>query len=213
MKKSCLVLITIFSLFIYSQNAAARMYDPETGRFLTKDPIGFEGGDVNLYSYVAQNPVNFVDPSGLAICKYSISKHTMVCTSNTAVDQSFTGPDERRQVGPDGVFSGRGRCRNQTTDRCLNSDGIGPVEPNFYDMNEDDRPGHENWWRLEPSPKKEGWKVKTGIERGGVAFHLGTRSAGCINANKNNPDTANDFGYLHNLLKKEKGNNKLIVIP
>jgi len=43
----------------------ARYYDPATGRFLQEDPIGFGGGDVNLYRYVANNPVNFVDPAGL----------------------------------------------------------------------------------------------------------------------------------------------------
>jgi len=32
---------------------------------LTKDPIGFAGGDVNLYRYVQNNPLNSVDPSGL----------------------------------------------------------------------------------------------------------------------------------------------------
>lgn len=31
---------------------------------MTKDPIGFAGGDTNLYSYSLQDPVNFVDPSG-----------------------------------------------------------------------------------------------------------------------------------------------------
>ena len=40
-----------------------RYYDPETGRWLTKDPIGHEGG-VNLYGYCGNDPVNGVDPSG-----------------------------------------------------------------------------------------------------------------------------------------------------
>jgi RHS repeat-associated protein len=44
----------------------ARVYDPETGRWLSKDPILFGGGDTNLMSYVANDPVNFVDPSGLS---------------------------------------------------------------------------------------------------------------------------------------------------
>jgi RHS repeat-associated protein len=44
----------------------ARYYDPKAGRFLTKDPIGFAGGDVNLFRMVQNNPVNFIDPSGLA---------------------------------------------------------------------------------------------------------------------------------------------------
>jgi RHS repeat-associated protein len=42
-----------------------RYYDPATGRYLTPDPIGLEGG-MNLYSYSYQNPVNYVDPFGLA---------------------------------------------------------------------------------------------------------------------------------------------------
>jgi RHS repeat-associated protein len=46
----------------------ARYYDPMVGRFISKDPIGFAGGDVNLYGYVQNNPVNWVDPSGLAGC-------------------------------------------------------------------------------------------------------------------------------------------------
>jgi RHS repeat-associated protein len=42
-----------------------RTYDPHTGRFLQRDPIGFEAGDTNLYRYVFSDPVNLVDPSGL----------------------------------------------------------------------------------------------------------------------------------------------------
>lgn len=43
----------------------ARDYDPETGRWTTKDPIGFNGGDTNLYAYVGGNPMSYVDPIGL----------------------------------------------------------------------------------------------------------------------------------------------------
>jgi RHS repeat-associated protein len=41
-----------------------RLYDPDTGRWLNRDPIGEMGG-LNLYGYVGGNPVNFVDPDGL----------------------------------------------------------------------------------------------------------------------------------------------------
>jgi RHS repeat-associated protein len=44
----------------------ARYYDPDTGRFLSEDPIGFDAGDANLSRYVGNDPVNHVDPAGLA---------------------------------------------------------------------------------------------------------------------------------------------------
>ncbi|MBK8203682.1 MAG: RHS repeat-associated core domain-containing protein [Bdellovibrionales bacterium] len=43
----------------------ARDYDSQSGRWTAKDPIGFNGGDTNLYGYVMNDPVNFNDPSGL----------------------------------------------------------------------------------------------------------------------------------------------------
>jgi RHS repeat-associated protein len=43
----------------------ARYYDPEMGRFISEDPLGFDGGDVNLYAYALNNPVMFIDPLGL----------------------------------------------------------------------------------------------------------------------------------------------------
>ena len=43
----------------------ARYYDPNVGRFISEDPIGLEGGDVNLYAYVGNNPVVLIDPDGL----------------------------------------------------------------------------------------------------------------------------------------------------
>jgi RHS repeat-associated protein len=43
----------------------ARDYDAETGRWMSKDPILFAGGSMNLYTYVGNDPVNHTDPSGL----------------------------------------------------------------------------------------------------------------------------------------------------
>ena len=42
----------------------ARYYDPSAGRFLSEDPIGFQGGP-NFYAYVGNSSVNFADPLGL----------------------------------------------------------------------------------------------------------------------------------------------------
>lgn len=40
-------------------------YDPTIGRFISEDPIAFEGGDANLYRYVGNSSTNYADPSGL----------------------------------------------------------------------------------------------------------------------------------------------------
>ena len=42
----------------------ARDYDASIGRWLSKDPILFAGGDTNLYGYVLQDPINLIDPEG-----------------------------------------------------------------------------------------------------------------------------------------------------
>ena len=44
-------------------NFRARWYDPVTGRWLSKDPIGLSGG-LNLYAFCGNDPVNSLDPFG-----------------------------------------------------------------------------------------------------------------------------------------------------
>jgi RHS repeat-associated protein len=45
----------------------ARYYDSGVGRFISEDPLGFNGGNINLYVYAANNPIMFMDPNGLCI--------------------------------------------------------------------------------------------------------------------------------------------------
>lgn len=51
----------------------ARYYDPQLKRFLNEDPIGFRGGDVNLYGYVGNNSINRRDPLGLWYVDVNVS--------------------------------------------------------------------------------------------------------------------------------------------
>ncbi len=60
-----------------------RYYDPAIGRYLTADPIGLDGG-VNLYAYVQNNPVNWVDPYGLSyLDDYT---RNLITTNNFFID-------------------------------------------------------------------------------------------------------------------------------
>ncbi len=56
----------------------ARDYDAETGRWTSKDPIRFRGGDTNLYGYTLQDPVNLVDPLGLLSFEENLARRRAV---------------------------------------------------------------------------------------------------------------------------------------
>ncbi|MGE3778910.1 MAG: RHS repeat-associated core domain-containing protein, partial [Pirellulaceae bacterium] len=43
----------------------ARYYDPAIGRFTQEDPLGMAGGDVNLYRYAGNRPIEYADPLGM----------------------------------------------------------------------------------------------------------------------------------------------------
>jgi len=71
-----------------------RYYDPETGRYITSDPIGL-GGGLNTYAYVGGNPLKFVDPYGLYKC------------SCKGIDSSGGGSGQRY---PDGMKKCTYKC-------------------------------------------------------------------------------------------------------
>ncbi len=56
----------------------ARYYDPVRQRFISEDPIGFYGEDLNLYAYARNSPTNLTDPSGLCPACIAIPVGTKV---------------------------------------------------------------------------------------------------------------------------------------
>ncbi len=86
----------------------ARYYDPQQGRFISEDPIGFHGGASSFYVYVGNTTPNFVDPGGKCVADihrcaaslaedYSISSllHIPIIATNTVADVSklIVGPE------------------------------------------------------------------------------------------------------------------------
>ena len=91
----------------------ARYYDANTGRFISEDPIGFGGGDANLYRYVFNNPVMYRDPSGLMTR----------CPPGHDFFES-----ECKDLIPEG---GRGGGRNSTSQSNFPKSMVGPKSPKF----------------------------------------------------------------------------------
>ncbi len=54
-----------------------RDYDASFGTWLSKDPIGFDGGDASLYAYAGNDPINFGDPSGLGRTKRATAREAL----------------------------------------------------------------------------------------------------------------------------------------
>ncbi|MBK7891914.1 MAG: RHS repeat-associated core domain-containing protein [Bdellovibrionales bacterium] len=73
----------------------ARSYDAEVGRWVSKDPILFAGGDTNLYGYVLNDHVNYIDPDGL-LRKSNSGCLGGFCSGTTRPGQQ--GPDRNRYV-------------------------------------------------------------------------------------------------------------------
>ncbi|OGP66411.1 MAG: hypothetical protein A2W27_02845 [Deltaproteobacteria bacterium RBG_16_44_11] len=91
----------------------ARYYDAKAGRFLQRDPIGFGGGDYNLFLYVGNNPVNLIDStgksylefysSGYSICLYSRDNCEIGCW--TAYNNVCGNKPSKWQIGQTYSFS------------------------------------------------------------------------------------------------------------
>jgi len=90
------------------------------GRFISRDPIGFKGGDINLYSMVRNNPINLVDPFGLKTCPpgyedgpdfcIPVQDPNSKCRPGTVWDGDLMGGGCVDQLGKEKETESYGKC-------------------------------------------------------------------------------------------------------
>ncbi|TWT45690.1 tRNA(Glu)-specific nuclease WapA precursor [Phycisphaerae bacterium RAS1] len=86
-----------------------RLYDPRTGRWMSRDPIG-ESGGTHLYSAFRNGPIGYIDMLGASPCPSDCSTCWITCMS--AAGQALLGTDEGGVIcRPDGC---RCACTNRS---------------------------------------------------------------------------------------------------
>ncbi len=114
-----------------------RYYDPEDGRYISKDPIGLGSGEDNFYAYV-NNPNRYVDFSGLTKT-YASKKYHANDRRNTKAQHGYEIYDKNGNVVKTGVSSGRIRkdkksSRAEKQARDWNKDKNDPRAPYSTDV-------------------------------------------------------------------------------
>ncbi len=87
----------------------ARFYDPVVGRFVSVDPFAVLYPSIAPPVYVANNPVNFVDPDGQFI---AMAVGTIVGGASGALKAYNNGTDVWAGAGEGAVAGGINRCGN-----------------------------------------------------------------------------------------------------
>jgi len=123
----------------------SRYYSPTLQRFISQDPIGLGGGDINLYAYVGNDPVDFLDPMGLL--KVYVWKSRPGYWGHASLrlnDGTYISYWPSRDMSPKAVFD---RCSARPPDYNADVRGEGGREPDVtFDINDLDEDAIKQWW-------------------------------------------------------------------
>ncbi|MEW6713024.1 MAG: RHS repeat-associated core domain-containing protein, partial [Candidatus Riflebacteria bacterium] len=106
-----------------------RYYSPALGRFSSKDPIGFNGGN-NLYRYADNNPMRYVDPLGLTVVTDVIKNYFLNETSGLWLmdsDDEYT----KRVIRWDPVINLVNRAKYALETNCKAWEATHMTDPNW----------------------------------------------------------------------------------
>ena len=104
----------------------ARYYDPTIGRFISRDPIGLQGG-LNQYAYVGNNPINANDPSG----QWALNGNLGVLGGAIGIDDKSGQPFWKFRVG----LVGLGVSIDPSSNAPLGEGKFSPGECTFCTVN------------------------------------------------------------------------------
>ena len=152
----------------------ARYYNPTLGRYLSEDPIGFDGDGTNFYAYVDNNPIILIDPSGLTHCVGGANcDFTPPMRDALQCFDSCTGRDNAVTSGrrPGGGQHGRGQAcdLNRANNPSLSRPDVGRCVqqcfPNGYAQEEKNGPSYRP---TNPNDPSTHWHLQLNTLPGGA---------------------------------------------